>query len=474
MKTALLVGAAALAISTASLLQAATLQPTGSVALNTTKLISPNPGYQPVLDPRADDRQGLNMISTMPLNSTLIVDGESQEISGRTSMHLTATDDQLKRGLVEIKGFNVAYFNVPQRALSNGRDDGPETGVLGFAAKDMGYPQYLKYDPRSGRVSGEIVGYLDAAFMAAMVGPNGDTEKDEDLYETPTQKAYLSVDFYVDEPLNTLRDRARNSKEVQKSRGGIAMRLEAEEDFENDFPRYVIDIPQRVLEFEYTPIIWFEVAKRLCVQPVRIGRLKYIGGWPIRITAEYTGDGLAFGLPEARKQWAKADLVFNVKDWKTVWQSSYWEVTAQSGTTTTEESNLLAEVNDDQCVEVYFIDDFSPESSHGGGATWGSGTASAKIITSDGNARGGIDKTHLAHELGHVAGLHHPNAAATASLTPGSTGTLMCPSGWMNDNPQVNSQENKDNLSNPLFTFAFKMVSAGPDCGDSAACGACF
>ncbi len=32
----------------------------------------------------------------------------------------------------------------------------------------------------------------------------------------------------------------------------------------------------------------------------------------------------------------------------------------------------------------------------GGGATWGCGTASAQIISSDANARYGIDLTHLA------------------------------------------------------------------------------
>ena len=168
-------------------------------------------------------------------------------------------------------------------------------------------------------------------------------------------------------------------------------------------------------------------------------------------------------MPGANEEWAKADVVFTVKDWVTLFKPQYWTLDSSS-----EENSLRSEVNDGSCVEVFFVDDFVPESKYGGGATWGLGTATTKIITSDGNARGGIDLTHLAHELGHAMGLPHPSGSSGVS-----TGTLMCPSGWMNDNPKVNSQENKDNLSNPLFTFALKLVSSGPDCQDSADCGSC-
>ena len=65
------------------------------------------------------------------------------------------------------------------------------------------------------------------------------------------------------------------------------------------------------------------------------------------------------------------------------------------------------------------------------------------MISSDANARNGVDFTHLAHELGHVLGLRHPDAPATASAVPANTGTLMCPSGFNNDNPKVNSKETR-------------------------------
>jgi hypothetical protein len=208
-----------------------------------------------------------------------------------------------------------------------------------------------------------------------------------------------------------------------------------------------------------------------CVQPVNIGKLtKLTNRWKWRsVSYSTTGSGLAFGQTGAANQWNKADVVFNYRDWKTIYKSSYW-VTSKAGT---EEEDLLAEVDDDDCIEIYFVHDFDPEDAHGGGAAWGGGTAGSKIITSDANERNGVDFTHMAHELGHVLGLHHPWIASSTNMTTANTGTLMCGSGFNNDNPTINSQENKDNVSNPLLKFVFKPRTVGPDCQGNADCGAC-
>ena len=51
-------------------------------------------------------------------------------------------------------------------------------------------------------------------------------------------------------------------------------------------------------------------------------------------------------------------------------------------------------------------------------------------------------------------------------------GTLMCASGWGDDNPVRNSQENSDNVSNPLLKLKIKKVS-GTDCTGNTDCGTC-
>jgi hypothetical protein len=141
-----------------------------------------------------------------------------------------------------------------------------------------------------------------------------------------------------------------------------------------------------------------------------------------------------------------------------------------------EMGDLLVEVEDDECAEVFFVEKFSPSALFGGGVTFGSGTAEAKVVSSDENAYD-IDFTHLAHELGHVMGLTHPGDGNPSSLRPevtdGSSGTLMCPSGFMNEHPDINSNENSDNLSSPLFTYILQSGTDIGDCEASADCGAC-
>jgi hypothetical protein len=231
--------------------------------------------------------------------------------------------------------------------------------------------------------------------------------------------------------------------------------------------RYTLDVSRRI-----RLTLWREIldlcscpSKRLCIQPVGV---KSNAADP-----SPTGTAFAGQLAEADDLWNRVCVVFEVRpfmyvvnaDWKTMTYDSSPEDPAS------EQALLRASVDVDDCVEVFYIDSWTNPEANGGGATWGSGTASAKIITSDA-VDNGIDLNHLAHEIGHALTLCHPGCSCAAPRIDGTPNTVMCPSGWENDNPDNQSEENGDNASNPLLEFVTSLICPDPDCTDSGDCGA--
>jgi hypothetical protein len=405
------------------------------------------------------ERSGWNIVANHEVAAMLTSGGAEERITGRISVVLKATPAAMREGYVEALGFNVVFTGVSQTALGEKSPSKHELGVLGFALQ-AGKSQRLRYDPESGRIDGQLRMYMDASWLSKFAQPAADGRND--LFLTPTVPVSASVEVLLDKPLQ---DRA---DELARVPGSLNLSLKSEKaTFEKvEIPPLAVSfIKPAVFEWELAPIYIFELAQRLCVQPVQLLRFSWFSWWPF---VQYSGAGLAFGEPGARTEWRKDDVTFEIRDWMTIWSGSHWEL--DEG----EASDLRAEVDVDDCIEVFFVNSLDPDDQWGGGATWGSGTAGSKVISSDDNARNGVDFTHLAHELGHVLGLIHPGQTpSTSSTQAASTGTLMCPSGYRNDNPQVNSQENQNLLSNPLLQFGLKVWSPGPDCTDSADCGAC-
>lgn len=427
---------------------------TVAAAQETQQVPASRPGSVPA------DRAGLQIVANGEV-AAMVSSGKAQErVTGRVSISMRSSPEGARSGYLEVSGFNILFTGVSQDLLGQKEESTHPLGMLGFALQS-GKKQRLRYDAKSGRTTGELRMYMDASWLSRFARPEGDGKNDAFL--TPTVPVTVSVQ--IDLGKAALDKPAEDFRRIPVS---LNLQIVARE---TRFDKEKLVVPKldfkfikpAIFEWEFAPYFWFEVAQRLCVQPVRILRIS----WFPFLVIQQSGSGLAFGEPAARAQWKKADVTFDIRDWKTTFAPSHWELSES------EAGALRDDVEDDDCIEVYFVNSLNPDDLWGGGATFGSGTASAQIISSDDNARHGIDFTHLGHELGHVLGLRHPGDPATASAVPASTGTLMCPSGFKNDNPHANSQENENLLQNPLLIFSLKVFSPGPDCLDSADCGAC-
>lgn len=403
-----------------------------------------------------DQGEGFVLIGNSPIEARLRTKAGELIIKGRGSFNYVSGQGQGDPILV--KQFNLVFLDVRQAALSGRPPKSKKpNGVLGISMPASAKSVRLLYDVKSQTISGEVpleahFPQIDEIYPPRMV--TGARESDYSV--SRTQRARIKIELKLSEPLEDAKARAAKGQAI-KLTGNASGDIEV--DPLGDIGGYTIFLRPAAWAIDIGILRRFEAGSRLCLQPVRI---RSGAG-----DAAPTGAGLAFGMPGANTQWNKADVVFQVRDWMSINDAALKVATEGA-----EETSIRGSVDVDDCIEIFFVENFDPEGLHGGGATWSSGTANAKIISSDGNATFGVDLTHLAHELGHVLNLCHPSDG-DCQRAASSTNTLMCPSGWHNDNPTRNSRDNASNISNPLLVWTLKTRSAGPDCTSSADCGRC-
>lgn len=340
-----------------------------------------------------------------------------------------------------------------------------DSGTIGLVLAD--YDHKATYDPRTGRLTAEFRATLHYELIDRVKGYRELGVKGEQDLFAP----------YTEEMVGKLSGKLPES--LQAAEKGSAL---LSGDVRLDLSSPVLGAV-RSIDLAVSPVlVWvFRFAETLRIQPV------FIGTGPT--DPARTGTAWATLIARSHEIWNKCGTVRCLK--LVVNQPIYLNKPAYRVLDTDAEITALrAEVDVANAVEVFVVERWATAlaCSTGGGACWSSGTASAKIVTSDQQlavpcpcpaactgycpcgpcACGALNLYHLAHELGHALNLAHP-PGPSGSLAASTVGSNMEPSGFCCDNPGIQSAKNCRNASNPLLyweIWSTRACGGRPDIAD--------
>lgn len=341
-----------------------------------------------------------------------------------------------------------------------------KSGSSGVIGLNLEKPPYkINYDQKTGALSSDFRSILHYDLIDKVKGFIPGSGKEEDVFYPYVEKMSGKINLKM--PQDT------------KFAEGATTRLDGEITLTLSDPvlgalqnmRVVISIRDILMALT-------EPADVLRVQPV------FIGTGPSDPTA--TGTVYLTLIRKAADMWSRCGSVrclsiitndpiyINNDDYRVI---EGGRDAVQSGTS--QAYDLMDEVNVVDAVEVFVVERWDPYYD-GGGATWSSGTASAKIVTCDqqldvpcpppssvcsGGSCGDVNYYHLAHELGHVLDLTHPGESSPGR-PEGSAGSVLEPSGFCLDNPNAQSARNCREASNPLLYSGRSICTKSPEIMD--------
>lgn len=286
-----------------------------------------------------------------------------------------------------------------------------------------------KYNPKNQTVESEFLAEVHYPLIDRMKGyimPK-EGEKEQDVYRSYTET-------FAGKLICKLAEKPGIVEKMTRMKKGTVINLDL--DMKEKITGEILQISGMLKPYEVMIFPKLYLKKTINIQPVFIRYTPDTGCFGGTTTAT-TGGSFTILRDKAIEMWNRCCISLNFLSPVYIDNNDYRILSSA------EEAALLAAYDDPNAVEVFFVEVSDPVGLHGGGASYSSGTANAKIITYDTNLP--INLYNLAHELGHTFGLMHP----PGNSTPGS---LMEPSGFCADNPALMSKQNCDNASNPLLT----------------------